>query len=313
MCLRGLKTGMNETPKVSIIIPAYNLRDVIIECIESVLNSSYTNHEVIVVDNASTDGTYNTLKQRFPNIKLVRSEKNLGVTGGRNLGLRHTSIDSEYVLFLDHDMIVDKNMISELLTVARANNRVGVVAAKIYFYSNKSIIWAAGSSVSLLTGRTYFNAGKDEGQFDQIMAVQVAPAVIFVKREVIDRIGGFDDIFFLGYDDTDFCFRARNAGFEVFYTPSAIAYHKVPIDFHDASNRLLSRAYYIGRNRIIFMRKFSKHFRLFLFLIPAYLLYYSWMCLRFKRVDGLKNLFLGTVAGLNACIRGDKDRRDKNR
>ena len=282
---------------VSVVIPTYNLVNNLLEAIDSIRKQDYSPIEIIVVDNGSTDGTSKKIRESYSEVKLITHKKNLGVTGGRNSGLKEAN--GKYILFFDHDMIADKEMISELVRVAESDREVGIVTGKIYCWDNKKKIWSAGTDVNLITGQVFFRTGEDKGQYDCIEEIQVAPAVILVKKEVIKKIGGFDDVFFANWEDTDFCFRARKAGFKIFYTPKAIAYHKITLDPVESMNRLLSRAYYIARNRIIFMRRHSKYFRLFLLFLPIYIAYYTYLSLCFGRIDGIENFLKGTFSGLS--------------
>lgn len=141
--------------------------------------------------------------------------------------------------------------------------------------------------------------------YDKTEEVQVAPAAIFVKRKVLDKIGGFDDVYFAVYEDTDFSFRAKRAGFKIVYTPKAVCYHKIPLlDKRQESERLLSRGYWIGRNRIIFMKRFGKNFFIFLLFLPVFAGYYTFLALRYQNLSGLIDFFKGTLAGLVLVIRG---------
>ena len=291
-------------PKISIIIPAYNRKNDVLECLTSVMDLDYLRYEVIVVDNGSTDKIYQTIKKVFPKVKVIRSDKNLGVTGGRNLGLKYINSDSEYVLFLDQDIIVDKDVLSRFLEVVMKNSKIGIATPKICYYHNRNKIWSVGTSISLFTGKVSFNGANqiDRGQFDRVMDVQVAPATILVRRQVIKKIGGFDEVYFATYEDTDFCFRARKSGYRVVCIPQAKVYHKISQNLSDSVNRLLSRAYYVGRNRIIFMKKHSNHFVLFLMFLPIYTIYYTGLSLCFGRVDGIRNFWKGTIIGLSFII-----------
>ncbi len=258
-----------------------------------------------MVDNASTDGTCAAVRRKFPRVRVITNKENSGVSGGRNIGLKNVDSQSEYVLFLDHDIVLSTNLLSELLRVIIGSGDVGIATPKIYYYSHKKVIWSTGTSINLVSGKVSFDGGNkvDHGQFGKLKDVQVAPAVILVKKEVIEKIGGFDEIYFATYEDTDFCFRARKSGYRIVYVPGTWAYHKIPLDWSESMNRLLSRAYYVGRNRLIFMRKHSKYFLLFLMFLPAYFFYYSCLSLRFRRVKEIGNFCKGTMAGLLFAVR----------
>jgi GT2 family glycosyltransferase len=298
--VKGRSNNLSTEPLVSVIIPTFNRKDDLLLCLNSLKNSTYPNLEIIVVDNASTDGTYNAVKQIFPDVKIVINDRNLGVTGGRNRGAIESRGD--YLLFLDHDMIVDKQMIEELLKAVRVDPKIGIAGPIIYYYDEPSKVWAAGTSISMLTGKISFN---DKVTNTKHFEVQVIPATIIVKREVLDKVGLFDETFFATYEDTDFCFRIRKAGYKVVCVPEAKAWHKIPIDSKSQELRLLSRSYYIARNRIIFMKKHARlsNFMVFLILfVPIYAIYYTWLGLRYLKLHFIKEYWRGLFEGLREIL-----------
>lgn len=285
--------------KVSVIIPTYNSYKTLKSCISSIQKQSTKPVEIIVIDNGSTDGTSAKIKIKFPQVKLLTLYKNTGVTGGRNAGIKKASKFSNYLLFFDHDMIADKNMISELIKIAESSFEIGIVTPKIYYYGNKKRIWSAGTGINLWTGKIIFRGGEDTGQYEKIEEVQVAPAAILVKRNAMKKLKFFDDAYFVSYEDTDFCFRARELGFKTFYAPKAISYHILSWDPKDDIDRVLSRAYWIGRNRVIFMRRFGVNPPLFLILfLPLFSLYYLIFSIKVNRITDWLKFMLGTWRGL---------------
>ena len=239
------------------------------------------------------------MKKTFPGVKLVNLKRNTGVTGGRNAGISIANKNSQYLLFIDHDMVVDKNMLENLVQVAEMDPSYGIITPKTYYWENKKRIWAAGTNINLWTGQVLFRGGKDRGQFERIEEVQVAPAVILAKREVLNKINGFDNRYFATYEDTDFCFRAKREGFKTIYAPAAIAYHKISPLPADERKRLLDRSFWIGRNRILFMRDHGKNFYTFLLISSIYLLYFLLLAIKEKDFKGFMNYLKGAVAG---CI-----------
>lgn len=291
-------------PKVSIVIPTYNRRNDVLECLQSLQRLRYPSYEIIVVDNDSTDGTSKAIERLFSKVRLVKSNKNLGVTGGRNLGARYSK--SEYTLFLDHDTTVDENALIKLMGVMQSNPNVGIVGPAIYYYSDPKRVWAFGTSINMLTGRVSFNhEGEiDHGKFMKAMEVEVLPTAMLVKKEVIDKIGLFDDIFFAVYEDTDFCFRVKEAGYKVLCVPTAKVWHKVSPDKHKSTVGVLSRAYLVSRNRIIFMKKHSNSFLAFIvFFLPVYVIYYSLHAFCLSRINWLKGFLKGTVSGIALTLK----------
>lgn len=283
-------------PKVSVVIPTYNLKDILLECLESVFKQDYSNLEVIVVDNASVDGTSEAVREKFPNAKLVRNDKNLGVTGGGNAGVKQATGD--YIWMVDHDNILEPNMLSEMVQLAESDPKIGIVVPKIYYWEPKDVIWAAGTAINLWTGQNISREGKDVGQYDKVEEVQVAPANFLVKREVIEKVGLYDDVYYISYEDTDFSLRVKRAGYKIIYTPKAVCYHKIPfLDKKAGTRRWLSRAYWTARNKIIFMRKHARSFPLFVLLYPLWLGGYTYQAIRYRDFDALKNFYEGMFDG----------------
>ena len=290
---------MKNQPAVSVIIPTFNSWKTLKECIKSIERQSLKPYEIIIVDNGSADFTSQKTKVLFPNVKLITLEKNSGVTGGRNKGIEAASSDSQYLLFFDHDMIANKNMLKELIKISDIDKNIGIVTPKIFYWEDRKRIWSAGTGINLLTGQVLFRGGKDKGQFEQDIEVQVAPAVLLVKKEVINKLKLFDNRYFATYEDTDFCFRAKKFGFKVFYSHLAIAFHKIPPDPRQEAIRLLSRVYWVGRNRILFMKDFGNNFYIFVFVfLPVFIIYYLRLALLHRNFSAWIKLLNGTISGL---------------
>lgn len=289
-------------PLVSIVIPTYNRKKDVLECLQSLITVKYSNCEVIVVDNGSTDGTPDDIEKLHPKVKLLRSGSNLGVTGGRNLGAKHSC--GEYIFFLDHDTVVDKNALGELVEVIQSDPQIGVVGPGIYYHDEPKKIWALGTSIGLLTGKVSFNYVRqiNNGQFAGIMDVQVLPTAFLVRRKVLENVGFFDDTYFASYEDTDFCFRVRKFGYRVVCLPKAKVWHKVSLS-HEGQEISILKTYYMARNRTIFMKKHATTLQYMLFLLmfmPIYAVYYTLNFLKLGRPNLVLNYWRGVMAGLQS-------------
>ncbi len=289
------------TSKVSIIIPNYNNQD-IYNVVDSVINQDYPNFEIIIVDNSPLPEFWqklNKLYQHNNKIKLVKPKENLGGAGGRNYGIKYCDPNSSYVLFSDHDIFLKKNALSELVKVSELDQEIGIVTSKVLVFSDPKVIWSAGTSINLVTGQIHFDNGEDVGQYEKNREIQVAPtAIILVKRTLLNILKSFDSIYFHNYEDTDFCFRAKKNGYKVMYAPKSIVYHKEL----SKADKLVGQTFHIARNRIIFMKRHSKYFGIFLLFLPVYFIYYSQLSLRNKRLDGIYSYIKGTYAGLSLVI-----------
>lgn len=274
---------------VSIVIVTRNRKDIVLDCLQFVFKMDYPNFEVILVDNGSEDNTITAVKEKFPQVNIVETRENLGLNGGKNLGQKQANGD--YILFLDSDTVVDKNLVKELVKVAEDDSSVGVVAPKMYYFSPKNVIWYAGSFVNLLTSKTK-NIGAnqiDNGQFDFLYETEFAPTAYLATRQVINKLKGHDESLFMTYGDTDYGFRARKAGFKFMFCPKAKLWHKIKKYECEKTIRSLGfnlpmRAYYFARNRVIFMKKHTSklNFLIFMFLFfPLFPLYFTFKIIVF--------------------------------
>lgn len=300
------KKMTNQTLLVSIVIATTNRKEDLKKCLKSLMHATYKNEEIILIDNASDPPVSAGFLKGFKKIKLLRSGKNLGAAGGRNLGIKHAKGD--FILFMDDDAVADKGMIKELLKVLQSEKAVGIVHPKIYDLEKKDVLQGLGCDVNLLTGRVSA-AGireKDSGQYDKIRELQTVGCIWMVKRALIDKIGGYDEEYFIPWEDTDFSFRAKRAGFKILFVPKALAWHrgKKSTFVHPLLDyigiRSVDRAYRISRNKMIFMRKFSpfpKNLFFFFLLMPLYTVIHSVIIAWVGRIDILLKYWQGVLSG----------------
>ncbi len=240
--------------KVAVIILNYRVKDLSLQCIKSVLASDYKNLQVIAVDNNSQDG-FEAEARKLADIEFIQTGANLGFTGGNNLGIKQAlSNGAEYVFVLNPDTTIVKDAISKLIEGLESSG-AGIAGPKIYFENSKNIWYAGGGfdKNNVLGSHIGVNE-KDVGQYDTVNETDyVTGAAMMVKKEVFEKIGLFDERYFLYYEDSDFCFRAKQAGFKIMYIPNAIVYHA-----NAKSTGLGSplQDYYITRNRMLFAAKF---------------------------------------------------------
>jgi len=241
---------------VHIVILNWNLKDDTAECVASVLDSGYPNFRVLVVDNASADGSVDYLRRSFPTIEIIANPTNLGFAAGNNVGIRHAlSAQADYVLLLNNDTTVDEAMLSELVACAEADPAIGIVAPMVLYYQERNRIWRFGERVHrwlpvpVSVGRNQI----DRGQFAGPVKVDyVAFCAVLIKRMVLETVGLLDERFFFSYEDADFCRRARNAGYRVVGQPGARVWHKVA---RSAQKDALNISYQRAKSRAVFYRR----------------------------------------------------------
>jgi hypothetical protein len=246
--------------RVGIIIVNYNGEKYTNDCIKSVLKSSYQNYLVIVIDNASTDNSVTFLEKEFNNkIVIIKNKENLGFSGANNIGIKYAlEYECEYVLLLNNDTEIDKDLIKNMVNVSIKNNNA-IISPKIYYYNEPNKIWAAGGGLNWKKGLS-FHYGKDEidkGQYDQQKEIDFATGCcILIHKSVFDKIGFLAEEYFLYFEDTDFCVRAKRAGIKIIYEHKAKLWHKVSST--TGGEESLITLYYGNRNRLYFNDKFNK-------------------------------------------------------
>ena len=145
-----------EKPSVTVIVLNWNGKDLTIECLESLKQVNYSNFNILVVDNGSTDGSVELLKEKFPEVSILVLEKNLGYASGNNRGFDSLKPDQpEFVIFLNNDTIVDKNFIDPLVKQLLNHKKASQTVPKIYYENDPKLIWYAGGIVNLWTGSIY--------------------------------------------------------------------------------------------------------------------------------------------------------------
>lgn len=230
-------------PKASIIIPHLNGKQHLDDCLGSLKKQTFTDFEVLLVDNGSTDGTQAYVREHFPEVRLIELGKNRGFTGACNAGWEAASGD--IIILLNNDTETNSNWLHEILVAFEQNPQVGIVASKMLLFDQRDQFHTAGDyyRVDGLPG----NRGvwqKDVGQFDQPEPVfSACGGSAAYRRTMLDEIGFLDDDFFFSCEDVDMGWRAQLAGWQVLYVPTAVVYHKLK-----ATGGSVTGSYYDGRN-----------------------------------------------------------------
>ncbi len=282
--------------KVFIVILNYRGHNDTFELLSSLQKIRKDNFSLntIVVDNYPEDQIKIDEKNyKDLNLKVIYNNKNLGFSGGNNVGIRHSLENgADYVLLINNDTYVDPNFVEELLKVAESEKESGIVVPKIYFakgfeYHKKyketelgRVIWYAGGNMDW-ANVIGFHRGVDEvddGQFSQIVETQIASGCcLMLKRELLEKIKGYDDKYFLYYEDADLSMRTIKKGYKILFTPKSIIWHKNAQSSGGSGSGL--QDYYISRNRMIFGFEYASmraKFALFRESIKLILIGRSW-------------------------------------
>jgi len=251
-------------PLVSIVTVNYNGVKVTSDFLESIQRITYREIEVIVVDNASAEKA-DVLKEKYPWILLIKSPVNTGFAGGNNLGFQQAK--GKYFLMLNNDTEVAPDFLEPLVQKMEEEPSVGAVSSKVIFFDSDHILQYAGAGrIHPITGRGGFigTNEKDVFQYPSAQTGHAHGAAMMVKREVIQKIGLMADLFFLYYEELDFCERIKNAGYSIWYIAESVVYHKESMTV-GKENPL--KVYYMTRNRILFLRRNKKPWMVALFMM----------------------------------------------
>ena len=235
---------MNESPLVSIIILNYNAGELLLNCVDSLKKSTYTNLEILIIDNISSDNSQKKCKEKFPDIKLIQNNENLGYCGGNNVGINEAK--GKFIVILNPDTIIEPNCIDELIL---AYNKFGnaLYQPKILSLNEKDIIQSTGNMLHVFG----FGFARDKGnkvtnKEESIEKIGYASGTcLFTSREVFDKIGLLDEFLFLYHDDLDLGWRAAQIGINSYYVPKSKIFHVESYSLKWSSKKF----YWLERNR----------------------------------------------------------------
>jgi GT2 family glycosyltransferase len=256
-------TDREMVPKASVLIVNYNGREYLEKCLRSLLNKDRRDYEVILVDNASTDGSAEYVEQVFPEVLVIRNEVNQGFSQGNNVGAQQAK--GEYLAFLNPDTVVEPGWLEALIAALEADPQAGLATSKILLLADPGQINTCGNEMHC-TGLTLCRGmGMDRGTFTDLVEVgAVSGAAFAIRKDVFEALGGFDEAFFLYLEDTDLSWRARLAGYKCVYVPSSVVYHDYILRFGP------KKTFYQERNRYLMLLK-GLRWRTLLVLLPALL------------------------------------------
>jgi GT2 family glycosyltransferase len=223
---------------VSVIIVSWNGKDLLRKCLQSVYSSQGVSLEVLVVDNNSTDGTVEMIREDFPEVKLISNRDNKGFSYANNQALSKAT--GKYLFILNPDTVIERNTINKLSVFLMKNSSIGIAGPKITYeggnlqYSCKSRFpnlrdaWFSQSLVMRFSPKKEVSDSMNMVVWDHAVVKEVAwvmGAAMFIRREVYDQIGGFDERFFMYFEDVDLCQRAKKRGWQVIYYPETVVTH----------------------------------------------------------------------------------------
>ena len=240
---------VDEFPTVTVIVLAYNGGEDLIYCVSSLRKSVYPNLQILVVDNASADGSVEKLRKKFPGVKVIVNQSNLGYAAGNNIGIMRSS--DEFVVLVNQDATVSPDWLGHLINAAKKHKDGAFFQPKILLSSNKPIIDSAGNETHLLGFGFPRGLGEiDRGQYESFRVLgHVSGSCLLIRRAALSTIGLLDPFYFIYNEDTDLCWRGLILGWRSYYVPTSVVYHD------HVTSLSGSKYYFLERNRLATLMK----------------------------------------------------------
>ena len=303
-------TASGPPPLLSVVIPNWNGARFLPTCLDALAAQTYPNIEVIVADNASSDGSQALLRARYPGVRLVELPANRGFTGACNAGIQ--AARGAFIALLNNDTEADPGWAAAVVDAFARHPEAGSVASKMLLFDRRDHIHTTGDYFTV-DGRAG-NRGvweRDEGQYDREEHVfSACGGAAVYRRAMLDQIGLLDDAFFFSGEDVDLGWRAQLAGWRCLYTPAAVVYHHLA-----ATGGGVTASYYDGRNLIYILVKdypaaLWRKYGLLVLRAQARL---AWDALRAWRGAAARARLRGMLAGLLGAPRMLRARRQVQR
>jgi len=245
-------------PLVWILLVNWNGRNDTLACLASLQKVAYQPRNILVIDNASTDGSVEAIRAQFPEVQVLANSRNERFARANNQGMQMAlQAGAELVLLLNNDTEVAPDFLHHLVQAIHSRSDVGMVAPKIYYHHDQNLIWFAGGKINLWTGRVWHRGLRQldsPEKFNQIeTADYLTGCAILAKRECLEKIGLLDESYFMYAEDADWCWRARLADFVCLYQPAARICHKV-----SASAGGAFKIYHKVRGNFLFFKRYAK-------------------------------------------------------
>lgn len=252
-------------PNVWIVMVNWNLKEVTLECLESLFGMQFTDFQIVVVDNGSSDDSQEVIKSRYPQIHQVKIPVNRGSTFGYNTGFRYAlKAGAEYIFLISNDTIIAPDALDHLLAHCHETN-VGIAGPLIFYAGAPQKIWSAGANRSRLNLDLVGDHGRNQIFTTAVDRDFLTACAMLIKREVFEKVGLMDEDFFLYHEELDYCYRVTQAGFRLVLVPQAKLWHKVSLTSGGGWSPTVS--YWMAHNSIIYYRKHARWWQ-WLFIIP---------------------------------------------
>jgi len=261
-------------PKVAIIILNYNGWQDTIECLESVLRNNYPNYQVIVIDNDSTDGSVQRIREKFPYLTLIETGRNLGYAGGNNIGIKHALENgAKYILIVNNDTkMVNPEFVTQMVNVMESDNTIGILGPKVLNFKGQiqdTILYIPTLSNCLRESFRLWFGVKRSRDYRVAQSVDAVSGVCwFIRSDIINAVDLLDEDYFMYAEEQDYCYRVKKAGWKIMYYPVESVLHRKGSGDEVDKKRMYRQYIFARRNLVLFLRK---HFGFWKALVLAVL------------------------------------------
>ncbi|MFZ3383466.1 MAG: glycosyltransferase family 2 protein [Candidatus Methanoperedens sp.] len=293
------KSGLSNTPKVTIIILNWNGKEDTIELIKSLDNLTYPNYEILIIDNNSIDGSYNYFKNNYPSIKIIQTGDNFGYAKGNNIGIQESiNSGSDYSLIINNDTLVEPEFLDKLIKVYESEKNIGLISPLIYEPSKNSKINKVQFKCQKINWYKGFPENNKEKFINKkfIETELISGACFLVKNEIINTIGFIPTEYFMLWEDLDYSINALKKGYKNLCVIDSVVFHKTSQSLNKINNKRLR---YSTRNRFIFLYKYSTKSQFicsslwFIFIFtPIVFMYFT---LKGRKLDFIKFYVYGII------------------
>jgi GT2 family glycosyltransferase len=266
------KIDNNKFPLVSIVNVSWNGKELLKKYLPSLKNLSYPNYEVIIVDNASVDGSAEFVEEKYPEFRVIRNKTNLGTAQGSNVAIDKAK--GKYLFWISNDMELDPFILDHLVNCCELDSSIGICTVKMLRIKEEeftSEIDSVGADIDIFGFPASRGIGeRDIGQYDYFSEVFFSfGGAMFIRKDLLSLVEGFDPDYLTLTDDIDLCWRTHLAGFKVVVEPKAFLYHRVSATLSKSHNRAAKR-YLSERNTL---RTLLKNYSLgyLILILPSYL------------------------------------------
>ncbi|MDI6720614.1 MAG: glycosyltransferase family 2 protein [Methanomicrobiales archaeon] len=284
---------------VGVLILNYNNLSDTVETLRSVQSLNYENLKILLVENSTDKEVIERLRAQFPTIQIIENEKNLGYAGGNNIGIQYLLDNgSDYILLLNNDVVLEQDALRRLIEAMDKDSSCATCQPLVHYYDDRETVWSAGTQMFLGYPRLYLKNQKDNihGVFEPPFGL--VGCCLLMRVSAIRNVGLFDESLFLMHEETDWCIRAKAAGYHLLVVADAHVRHKVSATLGSLSKEYL---YYVGRNWLLLGRKHFSAFAYLIILLTEIFIrfpYYAYQLSKINRFNMTKYYLQGLIDGI---------------